>query len=79
MDFSPIDESLISPISKYSKSYIRHLFKAEEILGMRILTYQNLLYLKYLMEQIRQAIKEDRLLDFKKEFYASTNYPQTKY
>jgi len=31
------------------------------------------------MEQIRQAIKEDRLLDFKKEFYASTNYPQTKY
>ncbi len=79
MDFSPIDEGLISPISKYSKSYIRHLFKAEEILGMRILTYQNLLYLKYLMEQIRQAIKEDRLLDFKKEFYASTNYPQTKY
>ncbi len=79
LDFSPIDPNLPSPISKYSKSYIRHLFKAEEILGMRILTYQNLLYLKELMQQIRQAIKEDRLLDFKKQFYETTNYKETKY
>jgi queuine tRNA-ribosyltransferase len=79
LDFSPIDPNLPSPISKYSKSYIRHLFKAEEILGMRILTYQNLLYLKELMRQIRQAIKEDRLLDFKKHFYETTNYKETKY
>ncbi|MBN3490390.1 tRNA guanosine(34) transglycosylase Tgt [Acholeplasma equirhinis] len=79
LDFESLDPNLPTSISKYSKSYIRHLFKAEEILGMRILTIQNLAYLKHLMAEIRQAIKEDRLLDFKKEFYAKTNYPQVKY
>ncbi|MDL2292655.1 tRNA guanosine(34) transglycosylase Tgt [Acholeplasma sp. OttesenSCG-928-E16] len=73
-DHSSIDPNLPSSISKYTKSYIRHLFKAEEILGMRILTYQNLLYLKTLMADIRKAIKEDRLLDFKKELQERTNY-----
>ena len=73
-DFSSIDPELPSSISKYTKSYIRHLFKAEEILGMRVLTYQNLLYLKTLMSQIRKAIKEDRLLDFKEEIIRRTNY-----
>ncbi len=74
MDLNPIDPGLPSPISKYTKSYLRHLYKANEILAMRILTYQNLLYLKHLMSEIRQAIKEDRLLDFKDEFYQKTNY-----
>lgn len=69
MDLSPLDPGLPSPISKYSKSYLRHLFKANEILGMRIMSYQNLLFLKHLMAEIRQAIKEDRLLDYKEEFY----------
>ncbi|CCV65784.1 Queuine tRNA-ribosyltransferase [Paracholeplasma brassicae] len=74
MDFSPLDPGLITPISKYSKSYVRHLFKAEEILGMRIMTYQNLAFLKHLMSEIRQAIKEDRLLDFKEEFFKKYGY-----
>lgn len=74
-----LDEGLTTSISKYSKAYIRHLFKADEILGMRILTYQNLAYLKHLMQEIRQAIKEDRLLDFKKAFYEKTNYKHVKY
>ena len=73
-DFTSIDPQLPSILSKYTKSYIRHLFKAEEILGMRILTYQNLLYLKHLMIGIREAIKNDRLLDFKEELKRSTNY-----
>ena len=73
-DFSSIDDGLPSCISKYTKAYIRHLFKAEEILGMRLLTYQNLLYLRYLMKQIRLAIKEDRLLDYKEEMKKRTNY-----
>ena len=73
-DLQPIDPGLESPISKYTRSYLRHLYKANEILAMRILTYQNLLYLKHLMAEIRQAIKEDRLLDFKREFYEKTNY-----
>jgi queuine tRNA-ribosyltransferase len=74
LDFSPLDPNLETPISKYSKSYIRHLFKAEEILGMRIMTYQNLAFLKQLMKEIRQAILEDRLLDYKKEFFNRYGY-----
>jgi queuine tRNA-ribosyltransferase len=74
MDFSPLDPGLITPISKYTKSYVRHLFKAEEILGMRIMTYQNLAFLKHLMKEIRQAILEDRLLDYKKEFFKQYGY-----
>ncbi len=73
-DFQPLDPGLITPISKYTRSYIRHLFKGEEILGMRLVTYQNLAYLKHLMQEIRQAIREDRLLDFRDEMKKKTNY-----
>ncbi len=73
-DFRPLDPNLQTPISKYTRSYIRHLFKGEEILGMRLVTYQNLAYLKHLMQEIRQAIKEDRLLDFRDEMKKKTNY-----
>lgn len=68
-DLSTIDENLKTKYSKFTKSYIRHLFKANEILGLRLMTYQNLAFLKHLMAEIRKAIKEDRLLDFKEEFY----------
>lgn len=73
-DLTPLDPNLKSPLSKYTKSYIRHLYKTNEILAIRIGTYQNLLYLNYLTKEIRKAIKEDRLLTFKKEFYKKTNY-----
>ncbi|MDO9628562.1 MAG: tRNA guanosine(34) transglycosylase Tgt [Acholeplasmataceae bacterium] len=73
-DLTPLDPNLQTPISKYTKSYIRHLFKAEEMLGMRLVSYQNLAYLKHLMAEIRTAIKEDRLLDYKEEMKKKTNY-----
>ncbi|HHW80031.1 MAG TPA: tRNA guanosine(34) transglycosylase Tgt [Acholeplasmataceae bacterium] len=73
-DLSPLDEKLNSKVNNYSKAYLRHLFKAEEYLGMRLLTYQNLAYIKHLMQEIRQAIKEDRLLDFRDEMRKKTNY-----
>jgi len=76
-DMLPLDPNLETPISKYTRSYLRHLFKAEEMLGMRLVTYQNLAYLKHLMQEIRQAIKEDRLLDFKEEMKKKTNYFKT--
>ena len=78
-DMSSLDPNLQTSVSKYSKSYIRHLFKAEEQLGQRLVSIQNLAYLKHLMAEIRQAIKEDRLLDFKDEFYERTNYPKVSY
>lgn len=79
LDLDPIDPTIKSIANDYSKSYIRHLFKANEILGMKLLTYQNLAYLKHLMAEIRQAIKENRLLDYQKEFYEKTTYLQVKY
>ena len=77
-DMTELDPNLKTPVSKYTKSYLRHLFKANEILGMRLLSYQNLAYLKHLMQEIRKAIKEDRLLDFKEEFFKTTNYPKVR-
>ena len=73
-DLKPLDPNLPSKISKYSRSYVRHLIRENEILGLRILTYQNLLYLKELMRQIREAIKNDRLLDFKEELKKVYNF-----
>ena len=73
-DMQPLDPHLKSPITMYTRSYLRHLFKAEEMLGMRLITYQNLAYLKHLMKEIRKAILEDRLLDFKEEMKQKTNY-----
>jgi len=53
----------------HTKSYIRHLFKGKEILGQRLVTYHNLYFLKKLMKQVRDAIKKDRLLEFKESFF----------
>lgn len=58
----------------YSKAYLNHLVKSEEILAMRLLTYHNLYFLKNLMHNIREAIKEDRLLDFKEQFFKEFGY-----
>lgn len=52
------------------KTYIRHLVKANEILASRLITNHNLHFLLNLMHEVRTAIKEDRLLDFKKDFYS---------
>ena len=71
----PLDPTLKdSKVNNYSKSYLRHLFKAEEFLGQRLLTYQNLAYVKHLMGEIREAIKNDRLLDYLEEMKQNTNY-----
>jgi queuine tRNA-ribosyltransferase len=77
-DMEPLDPNLKTSISPYTKAYIRHLFKAEEMLGMRLVTIQNLAYLKHLMKEIRIAILENRLLDFKEEMKRNTNYFKKK-
>lgn len=55
--------------STYTKSYIRHLFKSGEYLGQRLVSYHNLYFLKNLMKNIRDAIKNDSLLEFRKNLY----------
>ena len=53
----------------YSRAYLRHLFAASEILAARLGTIHNLYYYINLMQDIRKAIEEDRLQEFKTEFY----------
>lgn len=68
-DLEPIDKECDCYTCKnYSKSYLRHLYKCEEGLGKRLLSIHNLRFLLRLTENIQEAIKNDRLLDFKKEF-----------
>ncbi|MBI3756005.1 MAG: tRNA-guanine transglycosylase, partial [Deltaproteobacteria bacterium] len=53
----------------YSRAYLRHLFAADEILGARLGTIHNLYYYTNLIQDMRRAIEEDRLQEFKTEFY----------
>lgn len=71
-DFTPVDHKCdCYTCTYYTRSYIRHLIKAGEILGMRLLSIHNIHFLLQLMADIRQAIREDRFLEFKEAFYAS--------
>jgi queuine tRNA-ribosyltransferase len=67
-DQGPLDPNCDCKVCKnYSRSYLRHLFKAKEILGLRLVSYHNLYYLKTLMKDIREAIKNDRFAEFKEK------------
>lgn len=74
-DFGKLDsECDCYTCRNYSRAYIRHLFNVNEILGARLTTIHNLYFLIKLMENIRKAIKEDRLLEYKEEFYKKYGY-----
>ena len=67
-DESPIDPECNCPACRnYSRAYIRHLFKAKEMLGMRLCVLHNLYFYNHLMEEIRLAIEEDRFEKFRAE------------
>lgn len=69
-DFGPLDPNCgCYTCRNYSRAYIRHLIKADETFGIRLTTYHNLHFLLELMRNVRQAIREDRLLDFRDEFF----------
>ena len=74
-DFTPLDSECDCYTCKnYTRAYIRHLIKANEILASRLITTHNLHFLLDLMKQVRQAIMEDRLLDFRVEFFKKYGY-----
>lgn len=74
-DFSPIDpECDCSTCRNFTRAYIRHLFKSGEMLGLRLATWHNLRFLIKLMENIRNAIKNDCLADFRQEFFSKYGY-----
>jgi len=69
-DFSPMDEACdCYACQNFTRAYIRHLFNAKEITAGRLASIHNLRFLIHMMEEIREAIAEDRLLDYRKEFY----------
>ena len=68
-DFSPIDSECGCMVCRqYSRAYLRHLYKNDEILSSMLASYHNLYFLNDLVKNIRKAINEDRFADFKKEF-----------
>lgn len=68
-DFTPLDpECDCYACKNYTRAYIRHLHKCDEIFGKTLLSIHNVNFLLKLASDIREAIKEDRLLDFKEEF-----------
>ncbi|MGI6037576.1 MAG: tRNA guanosine(34) transglycosylase Tgt [Limnochordia bacterium] len=70
-DFTPLDHACDCYICQnYTRAYIRHLLKAKEILGVRLVTWHNLAFLLGLMERIREAIASDSYLEFKESFFA---------
>ncbi len=68
-EFIPIEEDCdCYACQHFSRAYIRHLFKAKEILGSQLASIHNLRFLIRLMEHVREAIFEDRLMDFRNDF-----------
>ena len=69
-DFTPLDpECDCYTCRNYTKAYLRHVFKAEELISATLLSLHNIRFLERMMEGIRKAIEEDRFLEYKKEFY----------
>ncbi|HHT07104.1 MAG TPA: tRNA guanosine(34) transglycosylase Tgt [Clostridiales bacterium] len=70
-DFTPIEEGCdCYTCQHHSRAYVRHLINTGEITGGRLCSIHNLRYLTRLMEGAREAILEDRFLDYIKDFYA---------
>ena len=68
LDERPIEEGCQCPACKhYSRAYIRHLLKAKEMLGMRLCVLHNLYFYNHMMEEIREAIRENRYQEYKKQ------------
>lgn len=71
-DLSPLDpECDCYACRHYTRAYVRHLLKADEVFGIRLTSYHNLYFLLRLMRRIRRAIREDRLRDLRDEFFAA--------
>ncbi|MFY9120826.1 MAG: tRNA guanosine(34) transglycosylase Tgt [Syntrophomonadaceae bacterium] len=74
-DFTPIDSHCDCYVCRnYSRAYLRHLIKAEEILAHRLLSYHNVYFLVQLMVKIRNAIREGNLETFSEDFFSEYRF-----
>ena len=75
-DQRPLDESCTCYTCRnYSRAYLRHLFMSREILAYQLNSIHNLHYYCSLMADMRNAIAEDRFVDFRNKFYARRENP----
>jgi len=73
-DFGPLDpDCQCYTCTRFTRSYLRHLYNAKELLVLRLLSYHNLFFYLRLVSQARQAIVDDRYLSWKKQFYNTYN------
>lgn len=76
-DFSPLDPACdCYTCRNYSRAYLRHLFKAEEMLGPHLVSIHNLRFLLRLMERVREAIENDDMPGLRSRFY--TRYDMSR-
>ena len=68
-DFRPIDSECHCRVCRtYSRAYLRHLYKDQEILSAMLSSYHNLYFLHNMMNEVRQSIEEDRFVQYRKDF-----------
>lgn len=76
-DERPVEEGCQCPACRsYTRAYIHHLFKAKEMLGMRLLVLHNLYFYNHMMEEIRDAIGQHRYEKFRADFTDAYNRPE---
>jgi len=70
-DTEPVDSQCnCYTCSNYSRAYLRHLYKSRELLAYRLNTIHNIYYYTSLMKKMREAIKQNKFEEFKKDFYS---------
>ena len=68
-DFGCIDpECKCKVCTTYSRAYLRHIFREQEILSSMLASYHNLYFLQNMIREIRQAINEDRFEEYRRRF-----------
>ena len=73
-DFTPVEEDCDCYCCKhYTKAYIRHLLLVDEVFGARLLSIHNIRFLVKLEEELREAIKNDTILEYREEFLKKYN------
>ena len=69
-DTTPLEEGCNCYACRhFTKAYIRHLFKANEMLAYRLISIHNIYFLNNLMEELREAIRQDRYVEFRQHFF----------
>lgn len=76
-DFGPLDDECDCYVCRnYSRAYIRHLIHVNETFGIRLTSYHNLYFLIHLMQDLRQAIADDEVLEFREMVFEKYGFNQ---